>query len=77
MDIGKITHYKMKIEKKNEYSDHITYSSFWWIPMWIYLINKLEGGIKFEFFIILYLFVSFVVWFRYFYSVKLKKKENG
>lgn len=60
----------MKLIKKDDNSDPITYSSFWWIPGWIYLLSELEGTSEYGNLVIFYLVVSFLAWFFYFYQVK-------
>jgi hypothetical protein len=60
----------MKIEKRHEESDHITHSSIWWIPGWIYLISKLSGTVEYESLWISYLIISFLLWGFYFFKLK-------
>jgi hypothetical protein len=68
----------MKIEKRHEHSDPITYSSFWWIPLWGYAINKISSSsVEYELLILAYLIVSFLVWFNYFFTAikEIRKKS--
>lgn len=60
----------MKIERKDEDSDPITYSSIWWIPGWIYLISGLPGTIEYGVMWGFYLVTSFLSWLFYFFKFK-------
>lgn len=60
----------MRIEKRHENSDPITYSSFWWIPGWIYIISKLAGTVEYEIFWVVCLLSSFLLWGFHFFKLK-------
>lgn len=64
----------MKIKKKHEDSDPVTYSSIWWIPGWVYIFMRLSDSVEYEKIILPYIVISFVVWFIIFF--KIEKIEN-